>query len=78
MKPCIYLVGMATIFDGVLHLLFPERWNALWMAQTHRLVPGVAQQLEGFYGHYPTAKRLQGLCWGVLGLCILCRAGSAE
>ncbi len=78
MKTLVYLAGIATIFDGVLHLLFPDRWDALWVAETRKLLPGLGRCFEQLYQQYPAKRRLQGFCWIALGALMLWWAGPAE
>lgn len=79
MRPLVYLAGTAAIADGVLHLLFPERWNALWIAETRRFLPGVGQSLERFFQQAPAAtQRAQGFVWIALGALLLWWAGPVE
>lgn len=78
MKALVYLAGVATIFDGILHLLFPDRWDALWMAGMRRISPGLGQVLDQWYHQQPAKRRMQGLGWILLGALILTWVGSVE
>ena len=79
MKPLLYLAGIASINDGILHLLFPERWNALWLAELRRYLPSVGEQLEQWYLQAPAAtRRLEGFGWIALGAFLLWWVGPAE
>lgn len=78
MRVIVYLIGIATIFDGVLHLLFPDRWDALLVSETRRVLPSVGKQFEQWYYKYPLKRRLQGLGWIAIGATILWMAGSPE
>lgn len=79
MKPFIYLAGIATMADGAMHLLFPDRWDRLWVAESRKLMPQISQQLEQRYLQYPpNSRRVEGLGWIALGALLLWLAGSAE
>lgn len=78
MRAVVYLLGFTAIFDGVLHLLFPNRWDALWVNETRRLLPGLGEFFAWMYRRYPAKRRFQGLGWIALGALILWVAGSAE
>ena len=74
----IYLAGVTTIFDGVIHLLFPDHWDALWHAEIRKVLPGLGRQLDRLSEQYPTKRRMQGLGWIALGALLLWWAGPAE
>lgn len=46
MKQSIFLLGVASIADGVMHLLIPNPWNEFWSAALRRLLPGIGGRLE--------------------------------
>ncbi|MBI2953425.1 MAG: hypothetical protein HYY30_03865 [Chloroflexi bacterium] len=78
MRTLVYLAGTATIFDGIMHLLFPDRWDALWVEETRRVCPCLGNLFVRWYREYPAKRRMQGLFWIALGALILWGAGPAE
>lgn len=78
MRAIAYLLGLVSIFDGVLHLLIPNRWDALWVNETRKVLPGLGEFFARMYHQYPAKRRFQGLGWIALGALILWLAGSVE
>jgi len=78
-RQIIYLVGVSAIIDGMLHLLFPERWGNAWVKSISSSVPAVGEPLEKSYKRLPQAvRRGQGLWWLGLGALLLWWVGSIE
>lgn len=79
MRQVVYMAGTATIADGVMHLLFPVRWSALWIVETRNFLPQLGHQLEQCYQYGPMdIRRAQGSGWVVLGELMLWWAGSVD
>lgn len=67
MRVLVYLAAVATIFDGIMHLLFPDHWDALWHAETRKMLPGLGQRLDRLSEQYPTKRHMQRPGWIALG-----------
>ncbi len=70
MRQSTFLLGVASIADGVMILLLPEAWNRYWYAALRRVLPGIGRRLErAVMQSSTTTKRLEGL--GSIGLGVL-------
>ncbi len=79
MRQSIFLLGVASIADGVMHLLIPESWSAHWYAALRRVLPGVGGRLERtVMPASTTTKRLQGLGSHCLGVLLIWLVGPME
>ncbi len=79
LRPIAYLVGAVSIMDGILHLIFPQRWGSLWAQSLMVSVPYVGEQVEKGYSRLPyAAQRGQGLIWLGIGAFLIWLAGPAE
>lgn len=79
MKQSIFLFGVASLADGVMHMLLPEAWSAYWYAALRRLLPDLGGRLERTVMQASTTtKRAQGLGSIALGVLLIWWIGPME